>query len=162
MIKFLVDYKTKSAEPEAFTAGSVIDGRPPASELHFVSRRVAAFMDAGGRLTDAFGKEVEDPFAAIIDEDDQTPPALPVDALDGMNGAQLREAAKLEKVTIGIGVTLDGMRKLIRDNRADLAKLDRDVLIVVAAAEQIEISPEADEATLRDVISAARAARATA
>ncbi|NJC33868.1 hypothetical protein GGR88_001342 [Sphingomonas jejuensis] len=162
MIKFLVDYTTKASEPEAFTAGSVIDGRPPASELHFVSRRVAAFLDAGGRLTDAFGKELEDPFVQAADQGSAAPPPALPDPLDGMNGAQLREAAKLEKVTIGIGVTLDGMRKLIRDNRADLAKLDRDVLIAVAAAEQIEISAEADDATLRDVISAARVARATA
>lgn len=53
-IKFLTDHQVGT---EAFTAGQVVEGRSPESEMHFVRRRKAAFIRDGG-LFDHEGKEV--------------------------------------------------------------------------------------------------------
>lgn len=57
-IKFLSDYRTRSIPPEVFTKGQIITGRAPESELHFVTRGVAAFRADDGALTDHEGRPV--------------------------------------------------------------------------------------------------------
>lgn len=58
-IKFLKPYETKATPPEVFTAGQVVKDRAEASERHFVVRRIAAFVDSKGNLTDIDGNPVE-------------------------------------------------------------------------------------------------------
>lgn len=58
-IKFLREYETKAHPPEVFTAGQLVKDRDEASERHFVLRRIAAFDDGKGNLTDIDGNPVE-------------------------------------------------------------------------------------------------------
>ena len=58
-IKFLKAYETKAIPPEVFTPGQLVKDREEASERHFVVRRLAAFVDSKGNLTDIDGNPVE-------------------------------------------------------------------------------------------------------
>lgn len=58
-IKFLREYETKAHPPEVFTAGQLVKDRDEASERHFVLRRIAAYDDGKGNLTDIDGNPVE-------------------------------------------------------------------------------------------------------
>lgn len=57
-IKFLREYETKAHPPEVFTAGQQVKDRDEASERHFVLRRIAAYDDGKGNLTDIDGNPV--------------------------------------------------------------------------------------------------------
>ena len=68
-IKFLMEYQTKSNPPEVFTAGQLVKDRDEASERHFVVRRLAAYSDSKGNLTDIDGNPVE--YVEPADADDK-------------------------------------------------------------------------------------------
>lgn len=57
-IKFLKDHEVQSVPLEKFTAGQVVEDRDAASELHFVRRGIAAYVDGEGKLFDHEGREV--------------------------------------------------------------------------------------------------------
>lgn len=66
MIKFLRDYITRGSSPESFESGQDVEGRSASSELHFVQRGIAAFVDGDGNLTDHEGR----PMTAVPHGDD--------------------------------------------------------------------------------------------
>lgn len=59
VIKFLVDHETGSFQAEKFAKDQLVKDRDAASELHFVRRGLAAYVDDKGNLTDAEGKQID-------------------------------------------------------------------------------------------------------
>jgi hypothetical protein len=57
-IKFLKDHVVQGVPVESFSTGQVVKDRSPESEMHFVRRGIAAFVDGEGNLTDHDGKAV--------------------------------------------------------------------------------------------------------
>lgn len=58
-IKFITDHIVDGPPREAFKEGQVVKGRSPDSEMHFVRRGVAGFLDEKkGTLTDHEGREI--------------------------------------------------------------------------------------------------------
>lgn len=58
-IKFLKDYRVKAPGGAAYHEGQEVKDLPPSSELHFVSRGAAGYIDQEGKLTDVDGREIK-------------------------------------------------------------------------------------------------------
>jgi len=120
MIKFLMDYRTRSASPESFTAGQVVKDRSESSERHFVVRGVAAFLDKKGRLTDIEGRpvtDVEAPAPAPVAP--PPPPVLPPELTDTLTRDDLVKIAADENVEYAEGVDAAAIREAIVAKRAE-------------------------------------------
>lgn len=109
-IKFLTAHEVANL---SFAAGEVVKDRDEASELHFVRRGLAAYLDQKtGKLTDHDGNAVVDPF----------PPAAKSaadagDGLDKLSGTKLKSVVDKEKVTIVDGADDAAIRTAIRAHR---------------------------------------------
>lgn len=58
-IKFLRDYTVQAPGGKSYKEGQTVKDLSDASELHFVTRGAAAYVEAKGKLTDHEGRAVE-------------------------------------------------------------------------------------------------------
>jgi hypothetical protein len=122
-IKFLRAHIVNGPPKLTFEGGQVVKDRDDASELHFVRRGHAAYLDEKtGKLTDQDGNDVVDPFpkakaGKAVTADDG-------DGLDKLTGAKLTKVVKDENITVAEGADDAAMRTAIRAHRqAALAAL---------------------------------------
>jgi hypothetical protein len=150
-IKFLRDHRVDGPPVEEFKGGQVVKNRNDASELHFVRRGHAAYLDEkSGKLTDHEGNSVNDPFAK------DAAPADDGDGLDKLSGAKLKAIVTKEKVEgVADDASDDVIRTAIRAHRqagepaADgLDDLTDAELVERITLGEIAVEPGADRATM--------------
>lgn len=146
-IKFLRAHKVDGPPTETFDAGEIVKDRGEASELHFVRRGHAAFLDEkSGLLTDHEGNAVEDPFPKASKADDG-------DGLEKLSEAKLKKIVADEKVTVPAGADKATVITAIRAHReagkpaADgLDELDDAALTAKVTETGVTVEPGADRA----------------
>lgn len=152
-IKFLRDHIVDGPPREAFQRGQVVKDRNDASELHFVRRGAAAYLDEkSGKLTDHDGNPVTDPFPKGKAKDDGGDQG---DGLDKKSAAQLAKIVKDEGVTVPEGADQAGTVTAIRAHREackpasdGLDDLDDAALTAKVTETGIAVEPGADRPTI--------------